>query len=141
MTTRAKEIVLVGVGALCALTSAVLHLMLVPAHLEEMPYIGVLFLIGGAALILVALGLFRRNAAPAWVAGALLSAGMIVGFTLSRTVGLPGGYQEVGWEPPYGTVSVIAEVVLLFAFAAWLGLSPVEPAATTAPPAKVPVRR
>lgn len=46
---------------------------------------------------------------------------MIVGFVLSRTVGLPAGYDEAGWEPPYGPLSLIVEGLFVFAFLAWLG--------------------
>jgi hypothetical protein len=35
------------------------------------------------------------------VGGAALSAGMLVGYLASRTVGLPLGYHE-GWDDPYG---------------------------------------
>ncbi|PJJ06048.1 hypothetical protein BX264_6536 [Streptomyces sp. 2333.5] len=137
MTTRTTESVLRGAGALCALSSAILHLMLVPSHLEEKPYIGILFLVGSLALIYVTLGLARHNPAPAWLVGALVSIGMIVGFTLSRTIGLPGGYRESDWEPPYGVLSMIAEIGFLLAFAAWLNA---RPAGTLTPPlpAKVP---
>ncbi|WP_336048106.1 hypothetical protein [Streptomyces sp. CA2R101] len=131
MTTHTTEIVLRGAGAVCALSSAVLHLILVPAHLEEKPYIGILFLIGGLALVGVTVGLIHHNPAPAWLAGTLISIGMIVGFTLSRTIGLPGGYKENGWEPPYGLLSMIAEIAFVLAFAAWLN---VRPARTPASP-------
>ncbi|WP_345042599.1 hypothetical protein [Streptomyces sannanensis] len=83
-----------------------------------MPYIGVLFLIGSIALICAAAGLALRNPAPAWLFGALVSGGMIVGFTLSRTVGLPN-YHEQGWEPPYGVLCLIAEAGFIAAFVAW----------------------
>ncbi|MER5687449.1 hypothetical protein [Streptomyces sp. NPDC002205] len=140
MSTRATESALRGAGALCALSSAILHLILVPSHLEEKPYIGVLFLVGSLALIYVTLGLARHNPAPAWLVGTLVSIGMIVGFTLSRTIGLPGGYKEDGWEPPYGILSMIAEIVFVLAFAAWLNA---RPAGRLTPPlrAKAPARR
>jgi hypothetical protein len=44
---------------------------------------------------------------------------MIVGFFLSRTVGLPG-YREESWEPPYGILCLLVEGVFLLAFLAWL---------------------
>ncbi|MGW0998984.1 hypothetical protein ACWD5V_38075 [Streptomyces sp. NPDC002523] len=52
-------------------------------------------------LVAVALVVLKRPRA-AWLTGALVSAGMIVGFPLSRTVGLPDGYDEPGGEAPYG---------------------------------------
>ncbi|GGV77218.1 hypothetical protein GCM10015535_09980 [Streptomyces gelaticus] len=109
-----------GTGAVCALASAVLHLMLVPSHLTEMPYIGVLFLIGSVVLLAVAAGLLlHQRPFGAWLIGAVTSIGMIAGFLLSRTVGLPD-YRETSWEPPYGVLCLIAEVVFVLAFLAWL---------------------
>ncbi|MFJ7197637.1 MULTISPECIES: hypothetical protein [unclassified Streptomyces] len=85
-----------------------------------MPYIGVLFLIGGVVLLAVAAGLaLRQRPLGAWLIGAVTSIGMIAGFLLSRTVGLPG-YREAGWEPPYGILCLIAEAVFVLAFLAWL---------------------
>ncbi|MFE7105519.1 hypothetical protein ACFU98_11185 [Streptomyces sp. NPDC057575] len=120
MTSRTTHVALLGTGAICALASAVLHLLLVPSHLTEMPYIGVLFLIGGVVLLAVAAGLLgRQRPLGAWLIGTAVSIGMIVGFLLSRTVGLPG-YHETGWEPPYGILCLVSEVVFVLAFLAWL---------------------
>ncbi|MCU1700737.1 MAG: hypothetical protein JWR34_6800, partial [Mycobacterium sp.] len=52
-----------------------------------------------------------------WVAG-VLSAGALVAFALSRTVGL-FGFAELGWNPsPQAAVSVIAEVLTVVFVAA-----------------------
>jgi drug/metabolite transporter (DMT)-like permease len=75
----------------------VIHLALAPEYLEEQTYIGVLFILGGVALAVVAVRLWQRDDAPAWLVGALLMAGMGIGFVLSRTVGLPG-FKEAEWE-------------------------------------------
>ncbi|AJC54224.1 hypothetical protein GZL_01628 [Streptomyces sp. 769] len=45
---------------------------------------------------------------------------MILGFALSRAVGL-SAYQEEGWGPPYGILSMVAEVVFIGAFFTWYG--------------------
>lgn len=122
MPARPGEAVLRAVAAGCALLNAVVHLLLVPEHLAEVPYVGGLFLVGGVALVVAALGLARRNPTPAWVLGALVSAGMVLGFALSRTVGLPG-YHEQGWEPPYGILALVTEVTFLVALGAWWGVT------------------
>ncbi|MFJ5551002.1 hypothetical protein [Streptomyces sp. NPDC093225] len=118
MHPRTADLSLRAVAAACALLSAVDHLYLAPEHLEEMPYMGILFLIGGTGLLVVAAGLALTDPRPAWVGGALLNAGMLLGFALSRTVGLPD-YHETGWEPPHGVLSVASEAVFLLAAAAW----------------------
>ncbi|MFJ6608060.1 serine/threonine-protein kinase [Streptomyces lydicus] len=131
MPSRPAEAWLRGVAAVCALLSAVAHLLIVPEHLKEMPYMGILFLIGSAALLVAAGGLARRNPVPAWLLGTLVSGGMLLGFALSRTVGLPN-YQEAGWDPPYGVLCMVAEVAFIITFVAWCGV-----AKTRTPPAEV----
>ncbi|BDM74116.1 hypothetical protein HEK616_76030 (plasmid) [Streptomyces nigrescens] len=99
---------------------------------------GILFAIGSVALLVAAAGLARRNPVPAWLLGTLVSGGMVLGFALSRTVGLPD-YQEEGWDPPYGVLCMVAEVVFIIAFVAWCGVAktPTPPAEVTHPTASV----
>ena len=74
-----------------------IHLILSPEYFSEQAYIGVLFVLGGLALIAFAVRLYRSDDVPSWLLGALTMAGMGVGFVLSRTVGLPG-FHESEWE-------------------------------------------
>ncbi|KJY42863.1 hypothetical protein VR41_05870 [Streptomyces sp. NRRL B-1568] len=74
-----------------------------------------------AAMLAVAVCLaLSRHAMAAWLTGALVSLGMIAGFLLSRSAGLPYGYYEESWEPPYGPLTLIAEGLFVVAFLAWL---------------------
>jgi hypothetical protein len=108
----------------CALANAGVHLYLVPAHLTEQPYVGVLFAVGAAALLAAAAGLLQpRTRAAAWWLGAAISAGMLAGYLASRTVGLPLGYHE-GWDDPYGVACLLLEAAYLAAFAARTTSSP-----------------
>ncbi len=77
--------------------SAGVHLALTPDHLEEKPYVGVLFAVGSGLLLAAAPALAspgRRTRVAGWATGAAVSAGMFAGFLASRTVGLPQGYRE-----------------------------------------------
>src|SRR4051812_23966169 len=97
------------IGALLALGIAGVHAWLVPAHLREMPYIGVLFAISVVVMVAVAAGLLATDGRVNDYAdglGVLASLTMIVLYVISRTAGLPGGYHE-GWDDPYGTASVL----------------------------------
>ena len=67
-----------------------IHLILSPEYFSEQAYIGVLFVLGGLALIAFAVRLFRSDDVPSWLLGALTMAGMGIGFVLSRTVGIHG---------------------------------------------------
>ncbi|MFD8543102.1 hypothetical protein [Streptomyces sp. NPDC059649] len=102
---------------------------------------GIMFLIGSVALLVAAAGLARRNPVPAWLLGTVVSGGMVLGFALSRTVGLPN-YQEEGWEPPYGVLCMVAEVAFVAAFVAWCGVAKMRtpPASVTQPTAPVHAR-
>ncbi|MFF9177113.1 hypothetical protein [Streptomyces sp. NPDC014793] len=127
------DIALRGLGACCAVGNAVLHALLVPDHLEEKFYMGVLFAVGGGVMLVVAATLVAgKRSMTAWLTGAAVSLAMIVGFGLSRTVGLPDGYYEPGWEPPYGPLSLIVEGLFVLAFLTWLGVR--RAAAAQAPP-------
>jgi hypothetical protein len=120
MSSRSAAATPAGVAVCCALLSAVVHLVIAPEHLAETLYMGILFVAGGVALLLAAGALALQNSVTAWWAGALVNGGMILGFALSRTIGLPG-YHEQGWDPPYGVLSIIAEGMYLVAFFAWYG--------------------
>ncbi|WP_189307609.1 hypothetical protein [Streptomyces albospinus] len=117
------------------------HLLIVPEHLKEVPYMGMLFVVGSIALLLAAAGLARRNPVPAWLLGTLVSGGMVLGFALSRTVGLPD-YKEDGWDPPYGMLSIVTEVGFIVAFAAWCraGMMRTPPTSVSRPAASVRAR-
>ncbi|MGW2826649.1 hypothetical protein ACWC24_37585 [Streptomyces sp. NPDC001443] len=122
ISASVTDVTLRGLGVCCASGNAVLHGLLVPDHLEEKFYIGVLFAVGSAVMLLVAAALVTsKHLLGAWLAGAIVSLGMIAGFLLSRTVGLPGGYYEPGWEAPYGPLSLLVEGLFVLASLAWLG--------------------
>ena len=92
MTDRTRRASAAALGAVGAI-----HLALVPEYASEQAYIGVLFALGGLALVAFAVRLWRADDVPSWLLGALTMAGMGIGFVLSRTVGLPG-FHESEWE-------------------------------------------
>ena len=74
-----------------------IHIALAPEYLDEQAYIGALFIAGGLTAVATAAVLWLRDHPAAWALGTVISAGMAVGFVLSRTVGLPG-FHESEWE-------------------------------------------
>ena len=106
------------IGVATALALAAIHLIEMPEDYEEMPYLGVLFGIGGALLLATVVGLVRHSwSRLAWATGALVAAGMFVGYVISRTVGLPGMEIEP-WGEPLGVLSLVLEAVFVAAAAA-----------------------
>ena len=95
------------IGASLIAATGAIHLVLAPEYLGEQAYIGIGFILGGIAALLIGARLWRTTDQAAWTLGALLSAGMAVGFVLSRTVGLPG-FHESEWELS-GILSVLLE--------------------------------
>lgn len=98
--------------------SGVVHAYLYVNGYRGIPMIGPAFL--GQAIVFCVLALLILAGGPdwlQWVAG-VLSAGALVAFALSRTVGL-FGFTELGWNPsPQAAVSVIAEVLTVVFVAA-----------------------
>jgi len=105
-------------GFLAAFGSALIHAAIAPEHYQELPYIGVAFVLGAAFLLAAGLWLLLADWPEAWHLGALVCAGMIIALLASRTVGLPGGYRE-GWEPE-AWWSLALELVFLAAYVARL---------------------
>jgi len=88
-----------------------IHLLMAPVEFEETRYVGALFGVNFLGSIFAASGILR-NRAWGWATGLLISAGALVGYILSRTVGLPGHAIEE-WFFPYGIVSIIAESLFI----------------------------
>jgi hypothetical protein len=82
-----------------------------PAHLEEAPYIGVLFLLLTVACVLGATMLLIADTALLYRGLALVCVLAVAGYVVSRTVGLPLMGDDVGnWLEPLGVVCVLAEL-------------------------------
>ncbi|MEJ7716373.1 MAG: hypothetical protein WKF40_12110 [Thermoleophilaceae bacterium] len=89
-------------AGLMAVGAGMIHLALASEHLR-VPYLGVLFIVGGLACVFVAVRLWRGDTRMrVWVLGATATGAMAAGLIASRVVGLPGafglpGVQEDEW--------------------------------------------
>ena len=91
-----------------------IHAKLTPAHLHEVPYIGALFLTSVVLMAAVALAfVFRRLEPMAWTVGALVCAGMCVGFLLSRSVGFPDYHESWTSDGNLGLISLPPELIFI----------------------------
>lgn len=107
------------VAIIVAFLNLGIHVYLIPMHLQEKFYIGVLFGIGSVALAVAIVGLATdrdRVRTLAWLLGSGTSLVMLIAFVLSRTVGLPGGYLETWAQSPediMGLTSLGLELVFV----------------------------
>jgi hypothetical protein len=89
---------------------ALIHVLDSPGTFDEQAYKGWLYIGLIAGSIATAAALIRSSDSRAWLAAALLPSGALVGFVISRTVGLPGGADDIGnWTEPLGLASLFVE--------------------------------
>jgi hypothetical protein len=101
------------------------HLYMAPQEYGEVAYMGILFGINFVAAIIAAVGIFRQST-WGWLLGVGIAIGSLIGYVLSRTVGLPGMEIEE-WLTPTGVFSLLVEGVFLLLVLAkrpWEGLIP-----------------
>ena len=106
--------------------SGVIHLVEAPDAFGDARYKGILFVAQGLGALGAAVGIYRAGQGWGWVLGVLVAGGALIGYVLSRTVGLPGLPAEPeNWLEPMGVASLIAEglFVVVFVFA-WRRPSP-----------------
>ncbi|HVE26313.1 MAG TPA: hypothetical protein VNC22_12955 [Sporichthya sp.] len=82
--------------------------------LRDPAYLGQGYRLLEIAGVLVALGMFVLPSIPTWVLAGGVALGPLVGFTLTRTVGLPNATDDIGnWGEALGVAAVSVEVALL----------------------------
>jgi hypothetical protein len=110
---------LIRIGiAVCLAASGYLHAQLYTDGYRTIPGIGPAFLLQASSSITVALILLVRAPLILRLAAAVLAAGALGGFALSRTVGV-FGFVEHGLNPaPQALISVLVEVATLVLLAA-----------------------
>ena len=108
----------VALGVTLAVSGAA-HVYLWEHGYRYIPTVGLAFLLQGGGFVVLALLILLG--APRWlhVVAGLGALASLIAFALSRTVGLLG-FVEHGWEPPYGPVTVIAELLTVLFVAASL---------------------
>jgi hypothetical protein len=101
----ARAITAVGLAGI-----GLIHLLDVQGKLEETPYLGWMYI----GLIAASLGLagllVYTSDRRVWAATAALASAVIVGYSLSRTTGLPSATDDIGnWTEPLGLASLFVE--------------------------------
>lgn len=110
--TALRSTRLFGAGMLAAAGAA--HIPVIPSHLREAPYIGVLFILLTVACLVLAALLTWHPDALSYAAAVIMTAAAITAYVLSRTVGLPMIEDDIGnWFEPLGIISVLTEAAAL----------------------------
>lgn len=94
------------------IVAGVAHIPVIPDHLHEAPYIGILFIVLTAASFALAAVIALRDVAAAYYSTAAVMGLAILAYVVSRTIGLPQIGDDIGnWLEPLGVVSVISEAI------------------------------
>jgi hypothetical protein len=93
---------------------AVIHILDAPGTFEGVKYIFWLYIAIIVGAIPFSLLLLQWSSRLAWVGPALLAAGPLVGYLLTRSVGLPGDSADIGnWLDSLGLASMFVESAVL----------------------------
>jgi hypothetical protein len=108
------------------LVAAAAHLPVIRPHLDEAPYMGVLFVVLSAACVVLASVVISWDT-PVVYALSVLTCGLaVIGYAATRLVAFPMLADDVGnWFEPLGLLSIASEtVVVLTALGALARRSP-----------------
>jgi hypothetical protein len=107
---------LATLAALGSIGEAVAHVPVIEPHLVEAPYIGVGFVLLAVVGVYLAVRLVVDPDELVWFATGALGVLAVVGYVLSRSVGLPEIGDDVGaWADPLGLTAVSCELVMVLA--------------------------
>ena len=110
-----RHVVRRGIAVVGLLSIALIHVLDLQGKLDELPYVGVLFIGLVIVSLVLAEALIRTDELREWVLAGVVSAATIVGYAISRTAGLPGDDgEDVGnWLEPLGLASLLVEGVVV----------------------------
>ncbi len=100
--------------ATAAVAAAVAHVPVIGTHLDEAPYMGVLFIVLTAACFGLAATALVFDSAAVYAASVVTCGLAIVGYAATRLVAFPMLADDVGnWLEPLGVVSIASELAVV----------------------------
>ena len=100
--------------ATAALVAGVAHGPVIGPHLDEAPYMGVLFIVLTVACVGIAAVICVHDSLALYAATAVTCGLAVLGYAATRLVPFPMLADDVGnWLEPLGALSVAAELVAL----------------------------
>lgn len=102
-------------GGLGLAAIAAIHILDLPGKFAETPYLAVFCIALITASFVVMERLFVARSQRDFVAAGVLSAAVLAGFIINRTVGMPGAMDDIGnWLEPLGLLSLVVETFVLW---------------------------
>lgn len=106
-----RTVIVLGLLAL-----SLIHLLDLQSKLHETPYLGGMYIALIVTSLVTAQLLMLRDHVLLNAAAALIAAGALAGYVLSRTTGLPSSSGDIGnWLEPLGLASLFVEAVVVLA--------------------------
>ena len=114
------------------LETGLLHYFTAQSAYEQVAYMGYVFMLNFLGALIAAFGIYHRQA-WGWGVGAAVTTASMIGYVLSRTVGLPGLQVEL-WLDPYRVVAFLVEglFLLVILLRPWKMIPPLEEQVRTA---------
>ncbi len=104
-------------GILLVLATGLIHGVEGPAHYHEAAYEGLLFFLNAAGALVATRGIYRGEKLWGWTLGVLISAGALILYIVSHTIGLPGLEVDDAWFEPLGVASLLVEGLYVLVYA------------------------
>ncbi len=102
------------------------HFKDIPDKLGETPYMGWGYILLVAGCAAAGAWLLTHHVRAGYVLGLVISLGAILGYVLTRSVGLPLALGDIGnWAEPWGVFSLVVETAFIV-LAAWTLRQPEE---------------
>jgi hypothetical protein len=118
MYTRPLSQTRTWAGIILVLATGLIHGIEGPAHYHEAAYQGLLFFLNAAGALVAARGIYRGAKLWGWTLGMLVSAGALLFYMVSHTIGLPGLEIDEEWFEPLGVASLLVEGLYVIVYAA-----------------------
>ena len=100
--------------AFAAAVAAAAHIPVIAPHLDEAPYMGVLFIVLTTACLFLAAAALIHDIPAVYAASAATCGLAVAGYVATRLVAFPMLADDVGnWLEPLGVVSIVSESVVV----------------------------
>ena len=106
---------------LATVAASVAHIPVIGPHLDEAPYMGVLFIVLTVACAALAIAALVRDSKAVYTLVIVTCGLAVIGYAATRLVAFPMLSDDVGnWLEPLGVVSIISETIAVAAAVAAL---------------------